>query len=271
MRVDITPTWEDFYARLHRRSGLDLRLYKQEQMQRRILGVVDAKGLRDLGELAARVENDKDEMRWLMDKLAINVSELYRNPEKWTELEKHVLPALLTRSSRLKCWSAGCSYGAEAYTLASVLETSFPGSHSILGTDIDEAALDQARRGEFSAADVRGVPPAVRERHFEPLGEGWRARPGLRKGLSFRKGNLLADRFETNFDLILCRNVVIYFTDAAKEELYRRLFAALRPGGFLFVGSTERIFSARQIGFESPIPFFYQRPLEGHLRWRNAS
>lgn len=271
MQVDITPTWEEFYGRLHKRTGLDLRLYKQEQMQRRILGVVDAKGLRDLKDLATRVEGDPAEMQWLMDKLAINVSELFRNPEKWNELEKHIIPALLTRSSRLKCWSAGCSYGAEAHTLAAILETSFPGSHSILGTDIDEAALAQARRGEFSATDVRGVPDKIRDRHFEPNGEGWRAKASVKKSLTFRKGNLLADRFDNNFDLILCRNVVIYFTDAAKEELYRRLFAALRPGGILFVGSTERIFSARQIGFESPIPFFYQRPLEGHLRWRNAS
>ena len=271
MPVEISPKWEEFYGRLHRRTGLDLRLYKQEQMQRRILGVVDAKGLKDLKDLATRVEGDATEMQWLMDKLAINVSELFRNPEKWTELEKHIIPALLTRSSRLKCWSAGCSYGAEAHTLAAILESSFPGSHSILGTDIDEAALAQARRGEFSAADVRGVPPKIRDRFFEADGEGWRAKPSLKRSLTFRKGNLLADRFDNNFDLILCRNVVIYFTDAAKEELYRRLFAALRPGGILFVGSTERIFSARQIGFESPIPFFYQRPLEGHLRWRNAS
>jgi chemotaxis protein methyltransferase CheR len=271
VQADLTPTWEEFYGRIHRRTGLDLRLYKQAQMQRRILSVLEAKGLADLRELARRVETDPGEMRWLLDKLAINVSELYRNPEKWQEMQRHVIPALLTRSSRLKCWSAGCSYGAEAYTLASILATSFPGTHSILGTDIDEAALDQARRGEFNAADVRGVPPAVLDQYFEPMGEGWRARPTLRRGISFRKGNLLSDRFDSGFDLILCRNVVIYFTDAAKEELYRRLFEALRPGGFLFVGSTERIFSARQIGFESPIPFFYQRPLEGHLRWRNAS
>jgi chemotaxis protein methyltransferase CheR len=269
VRAEITPTWNAFYERIQRRTGLDLRLYKQDQMQRRILGFADAKGFGALEQLADFVEKEAGAIQWLLDKLAINVSELFRNPEKWAELERQVLPGLLARNPRLRCWSAGCSYGAEAHTLAAVLE-GMRVQYSIVGTDIDEEALDQARRGEFSQADFRGVPEKYRS-SFEPFADGWRARPSLRKNLRFRRGNLLADTFETNYDLILCRNVVIYFTEPAKDELFRRFFEALRPGGMLFVGSTERIFSARQIGFESSIPFFYQRPLEGHLVWRYAS
>lgn len=271
MLANATQNWDEFYTRVKRKTGLDLALYKQEQMRRRILSIVENKGHASLLELADRIERDPAEMQWLMDKLAINVSELWRNPEKWVDMEKNVLPALLSRSSRLKCWSAGCSYGAEAHTLASIFESSFPGSHTILGTDIDEAALAQARKGEFNTNDMRHVPTNIRDRYFEQEGETWRARASIRRYLNFRKGNLLADRFDSGFDLILCRNVVIYFNDPAKDDLYRRFFEALRPGGVLFVGSTERIFAARQIGFESPLPFFYQRPLEGHLRWRNAS
>lgn len=269
MRAEVSPEWTRFYDRVERKANLDLRLYKQDQMQRRILSLVDSKGLRDLPGLANYIESDREAMRWMLDKLAINVSELFRNPEKWAELEKQVLPMLLKRSSRLKCWSAGCSYGAEAYTLATVLQT-MKCQYSVLGTDIDETAMAQARLGEFSHADVRGVPERYRS-NFEQAGDKWLAKASLKQSLRFQRGNLLADPFDTNYDLILCRNVVIYFTEGAKDQLFRRFYDALKPGGVLFVGSTERIFSARQIGFECSIPFFYQRPLEGHQTWRNAS
>lgn len=215
--------------------------------------------------------SDKDK-QWFLDKLAINVSELFRNPEKWRELEERILPYLLTRSNKLKCWSAGCSFGAEAYSLATLFEAKFKGPHTILGTDIDLAALGQAKNGEFCQADVRGVPKPYLEGHFEKIANGFRAKDALRRYVTFRTGNLLADKFDGGYDLILCRNVVIYFTEPAKDELYARFLQALKPGGILFVGSTERIFKAKELGFESPIPFFYQRPLEGATKqWRNAS
>ena len=116
------------------------------------------------------------------------------------------------------------------------------------------------------------MPSKYKEKYFEPFASGWRAKPDLKRYLTFKKGDLLADRFDTGFDLIMCRNVVIYFTDGAKEELYRKFFAALKPGGLLFVGSTERIFSAKEIGFTTTVPFFYQKPMEGNTQqWRNAS
>lgn len=262
-----------FYADLKKKTGIDLNLYKQDQMRRRVLSMVDAKGLPSLEAFAQQVCRHEDDLRWFLDKMAINVSELFRNAEKWAELEKTVIPELLTRSSRLRIWSAGCSYGAEAHSFAAVLEGKFPGNHQIVGTDIDQAALDQARRGEFNEADMRCVPADYKQRFFEKQGDSWMAKPALKKYLTFRKGNLLADPFDTDFDLIACRNVVIYFNDTAKDDLYRRFFSALKPGGILFVGSTERIFNGRELGFETPIPFFYQKPLvQGETkRWRNAS
>lgn len=182
-----------------------------------------------------------------------------------------MLPKLISASSKLKIWSAGCSFGAEAHTLACILDNKFQGQHTILGTDIDAAALDQARQGDFCEADMKGVPQPIRDRYFNRAGDRWQAKDSIRKYLTFRRGDLLSDKFDTGYDLILCRNVVIYFTEEAKEVLYRRFFDALKPGGMLFVGGTERIFNSRQIGFEAPLPFFYQKPLEGDNRWRNAS
>jgi chemotaxis protein methyltransferase CheR len=263
--------WTVLFAAGRRKIGLDLNLYKQEQLRRRILGSCDSKGLAGLGELSKLIEADDAACKWLIDRLAINVSELYRNPEKWVELETKVLGPMIRPGRRLKIWSAGCSFGAEAHTIACLLESRFPGAHTVLGTDIDAAALDQARQGSFSDADMRGVPSAVRNRYFTKANDRWTASAEIRKYLTFKRGDLLSDKFDTGYDLILCRNVVIYFTEEAKDLLYARFFHALKPGGVLFVGGTERIFNSRQIGFEAPIPFFYQKPLEEENRWRNAS
>jgi len=85
--------------------------------------------------------------------------------------------------------------------------------------------------------------------------------PEIKACIEFKQHNLLKDRFETGFDLILCRNVVIYFTEEAKDQLYRDFFAALKPGGVLFVGATEAILNFRNMGYESYLPFFYRRPM----------
>ena len=153
-----------------------------------------------------------------------------------------------------------------------LLSVKFVGSHKIFGSDFDESALAQAHQGILSDSDVRGVPVEFRSRYLVPLGDRWKVSEKIRKSCTFQKGNLLADKFQEGFDLIMCRNVVIYFNDAAKNELYGKFYGALRPGGILFVGGTERIFTARQLGFESPLPFFYRKPVEGQTsKWRIAS
>lgn len=265
--------WLRFFQQLKGKTGLDLNLYKPDQMRRRIGSMMEAKGAKDLDQFWKIVGASEADLRWFTDKLAINVSELFRNPEKWTEMRDRILPELLKQSKTLKCWSAGCSFGAEAHTLAALFESKFPGNHTILGTDIDASALEQAMRGEFSDADIRNAPADIRTKFFDHEGIWHRAKPCVKKYLKFRKGDLLADRFEAGFDLIMCRNVVIYFTEAAKDDLYKKFFQALKPGGYLFVGSTERIFNSKEIGFESPWPFFYQKPKIniGEKEWRNAS
>ena len=263
--------FEELYAVVRKSTGLDLSEYKQDQLRRRLLTWAEGRGDHDFAALGTRLAKDPAEMRALFDRISINVSELYRNPERWSDLAKRVLPDLGKRATRLKCWSAGCSFGAEAHTLAAVLET---GGYraSIVGTDIDEDALATARAGLFEASSMRNVPVDVRNKHFSPAPNGtWQAADSLRRNLRFRTGNLLDDRFDEGFDLILCRNVVIYFRDETKDRLYRKFLQALKPGGVLFVGGTERIFDAKGMGFESPLPFFYQKPLRAQDQWRNAS
>lgn len=263
--------WDTFYQALNRKTGLDLHAYKQPQMRRRILGFAENLKLSNLEELWAWMIANPENLDAFRDRMAINVTELFRNPERWVDLEQRILPELVNHNPRLNIWSAGCSYGAEAHSLAMILDKRFPGGHRILCSDIDRAALKQAQQGIFNDADVKPVPEAYRG-YLTPHGRGeWQASEKLRRYMRFQEHNLLKDRFESNLDLIVCRNVVIYFTEETKDELYDRFFKALRPGGILFVGGTERIFSATKIGYETAAPFFYRKPNEASRKWQNAS
>lgn len=263
--------WKTFYDAMKRRSGLDLYKYKAQQLQRRILSMMEARKVDNLSDFWKWLDSSPENITWFMDKLAINVSELFRNPEKWLEMRHKVIPDLLSRSNGLKIWSAGCSYGAEAYSMATLLEAHFPGRHQIVGSDIDQAALSQAREGRFTDADMRCVPAEYKLKYFLQSGSEWLARPELKKYVSFKTGNLLEDRFDGGFDMIMCRNVVIYFTDDAKNQLYEKFVAALKPNGILFVGSTERVFTYKELGLETKLPFFYTKGSNGENKWRNAS
>jgi len=170
------------------------------------------------------------------------------------------VPALAAGGT-LRAWSAGCSYGAEAYTLAAVCRLAAPKAvSSILGTDIDRRAIDRARAGDFSAEDVRDAPPAALARFFTADGDRWRPAAELRALVSFELGDLLRLRPPVSaYDLVLCRNTVIYFTEEVRDALHERLASALRPGGVLIVGATERVTAPESIGLQSMAPFTYRK------------
>ena len=266
-----TPDYTQFKSRVYFRTGIDLNLYKQPQMHRRLSALVERAEVNDFEEYYRLLESTPQEFAIFLDRLTINVSELFRNPEKWEELGAKVLTPMLEKNEPLRVWSAGCSYGAEPYSLTILLDQLQPGvTHSIHATDLDKNILAKARQGKFSRADMKGVPQSVQARYFTPLPEtrpselpdflpAFTVKPEIRNSVTFRAHNLLADGFEKEYDLICCRNVVIYFTDEAKDKLYARFRDALKVGGVLFVGGTERIFNARELGLVSTVPFFYER------------
>ncbi len=267
--------WADyahFALQLKQKTGIDLTLYKEAQMLRRLFALVERSGMKTFREYAAYLQQDPAELTVLLDRMTINVSELFRNAEKWEELERVVLPELLGRRNRLRLWSAGCSYGAEPYSLTLLLEELTPGvRHTIHATDLDRSMLERAQRGRFTFEDLAAPPASRFQRCFlkhekEAASNSpseaafcWEVLPSLRERVMFRQHNLLADAFESDYDLICCRNVVIYFTEAAKEQLYQKFYDALAPGGYLFIGGTERIFHYGQFGFEMPLPFLYRK------------
>lgn len=254
--------YEWFGEQVRRLLGIDLRCYKSQQMERRLQTIMHRFGVRDYAAFVQLLRRDATALAELKDFITINVSEFFRNQEKFDELRNQVLPELLRERRALKVWSAGCSRGMEIYSLAILLSEVAPaGRHRLLATDLDEAVLAEAKAGIYGDRDVANVSPQRLERHFRRLPDGrWEIAPRLKSNISFQCHNLLTDPFGDDFDLIACRNVVIYFTEPVKASLYQRFFSALRPGGVLFVGGTESILNAREVGLEPFMPFFYRRP-----------
>jgi chemotaxis protein methyltransferase CheR len=240
--------------------GVDLSQYKRPQMERRLRTFFARQGIAKLTDCLDGLRKNKTELDALLDRVTINVSQLWRHPEQWTRLESDILPEL-AEAGPVSAWSAGCSYGAEAFTLAAVCHASIPATRvRILGTDIDKRMIERARAGFFSAEDARGVDATEMERGFERVPQGWRAREALRRMMTFELGDLLRLRPRRGAqDLIMCRNTVIYFAEPIRDELHGRLANALRPGGYLVVGATERVSRPTTLGLEMAHPFIYRK------------
>ncbi|MGQ9780255.1 MAG: CheR family methyltransferase [Bacillota bacterium] len=241
-------------------TGLDLSAYKSQQMDRRIHSLMKFWGIESYDEYLRVLRTDAGRFEEFKKKLTINVSEFYRNPERFAELAGVVLPELFRTGRRLRVWSAGCANGAEPYTVAIIIRESGyrPGAY-ILGTDVDRASLRRAEAGLYTPNEVRYVPPDLLAKYFRPAGPGYELAEEIKKAVEFRQADLLADEPGEDWDLILCRNVVIYFTEAAKEDVYGRLCRALRPGGYLMVGGTEPLLNYKDYGLENPLSTFYRK------------
>ncbi len=241
---------------------LDLAQYKPEQVWRRVHAFARANGLDGWAALTTRARREPAFRDRFRDMLTINVSEFFRNPEAWDFLRDHVLTSLLRGRLRLRAWSAGCSIGCEPYSLVMLMQESAPGVLlDLLATDIDPTALERARAGRYSEAQMIGVSAARRARCFVQSGPDWEVRPELRVRARFRRHDLLRDPAEKGCDLTICRNTVIYFTESAKTDLFGRLAASLRPGGVLFIGATETIGDPVRFGLRALGPSFYERTL----------
>jgi chemotaxis protein methyltransferase CheR len=241
--------------------GVDLAQYKRTQMERRVRTWVERRGTPDLGAYGLRLRREPDELDAFLDRVTINVSHLWRHEDQFEALRTAILPELAGRR-RLRIWSAGCSYGAEAYTIAALCREAVPTVQvEIVGTDLDKRIIARARKGHFTAEDARTSPPELLRRHFAPLpGGGWAARPELVRMVRFETGDLLRMAVPAErYDVVFCRNTVIYFTETVRDALHQRLVASLSTGGYLVVGTSERVADPRSLGLTSPFYFMYRK------------
>ncbi len=245
--------WLEFRGALERAVGVPLWQYKQPQMRRRLNSLMHRYHVASWPEFAKAITADVVLLQNVQDTLTINVSEFYRQADRFIDLQERILPAMLAERKRLRIWSAGCSIGCEPYTLSILLDQLDPhGGHQVVATDVDEPILARAKEGTgYFPAEVRAVPPDILEKYFLFDGTTYRVVDSLKKRVTFQKQDLLKDAYPADLDLILCRNVVIYFTEEAKKHIYAGFSNALRPGGMLFVGGSEMIMRSHELGLRA--------------------
>ncbi len=258
-----SPEYTRFKQQVQKLTGLDLNSYK-DQIHRRAHMLMTRWRLKTYDEYYKTISTQDDKLRDFLDYLTINVSEFLRNPSRWDDLKNFVIPELIKSrgNKQLQLWSAGSATGEEPYSLAMLsIECGLSCPPPVAARDIDAGAIAIAKEGKYHKRQLVNVPPEWLNKYFNKLDEKtYQVNDTLKKRVAFSRLNLIEDRFDTNNDLILCRNVVIYFRPETKALLYQKFFNALKPGGFLLVGSTEQIFEYKNYGFESVKPFLYRRP-----------
>jgi len=249
-----------FIDKIYRKLGINLHLYKENQMKRRLTSLRDKRGYTSFQSYYEALQSNEQLLEEFIDRLTINVTEFYRNPKRWDVLEKIVFPKLLQNSRTLNIWSAACSTGEEPYSIALMLTENFPqASYKIIATDLDEKALAKAKKGEYINRSLKDLPVHMKQKYFTKKGSLYLIDDSLKKNITFKKHDLLSDSYPKNVDLIVCRNVLIYFTDKAKKTIYEKFSESLSQNGVLFVGSTEQIFNPAQYRLKVLETFFYEK------------
>ena len=249
-----------FVEQIYRKLGIDLSLYKENQMKRRLKSLYEKNNFKSFTEYFHAIDKSQQLLSEFSDRMTINVTEFFRNQTRWDVLQTKILPLLMKNRSQLKVWSAASSTGEEPYTIAMLLDQLHVKQRTpILATDIDQNVLDIAKAGIYPLKTVGTLKKEYKDKYFEQKEGLYHVKNELKNTVQFKTLNLLADRYPTDLDLIVCRNVLIYFTEEAKDQLYQKFADALRPGGILFVGSTEQIFNPQKYNFEVVDTFFYQK------------
>ncbi|MFA6990397.1 MAG: protein-glutamate O-methyltransferase CheR [Candidatus Gastranaerophilaceae bacterium] len=240
--------------------NLDLTNYKNKQMERRINSLMHKNGIEKLDKYAEILIKDSHQLEDFLNMLTINVSEFFRNTSKFEELSTIYFPEFFKKKKTIKIWSAGCSIGAEIYSICMILDKMGKLNNAeLVASDFDQKIVEKAKSGLYNQLEI-GTVPNDYKKYFTQINENnYQIDKKFISKIKFQKQDLLNSNFEKGFDLILCRNVVIYFTDEAKNKLYKCFYESLNADGILFIGSTERILGHVELGYKLRTSFFYQK------------
>ena len=244
------PLLEEILLQLRSTTGHDFQHYKRATVLRRIERRLHVTGQTDLGGYLHYLEQHPDESTALLADMLIGVTNFFRDREAFEALERHVLPQLACErdpadgSDEIRIWSAGCSTGEEAYSLAMLICEQLALEQrarkvQVFATDLDQRAIGIARSGSYPEAIVTDVPPSRLRQFFVKEDQHYRVRKEVREKVLFARHNLLSDPPFSQIDLIVCRNLLIYLDREVQRDILQMFHFALRPGGYLFLGSSE--------------------------------
>jgi len=253
--------YEYFKKEIYKLTKIDLNAYKEKQMKRRIDTLIGKSGAVGYDGYVQLIHESKEHFDEFVNYLTINVSEFYRNPDQWKLLDEQIIPKLIEKfGTNLKIWSAACSTGDEPYSLVMALSRHLPLRQiKIYATDIDKQVIQKAKVGLYNEKSIAAVPDDLKKKYFTKVGPSYQISDEIKARVEFKEHNLLKDAYPTEQHLIVCRNVLIYFTDEAKDEIFAKFYQSLAPEGILFIGSTEQIINHREIGYHRAGSFFYEK------------
>jgi chemotaxis protein methyltransferase CheR len=268
------PDLRHLIRKVHDRTGIDLGQYKDNYIARRLSTRMNALGASDYRSYASRLDSSPGEYERVVDAFTINVSEFFRDGEPFRVLREKVIPGIVAEKGRtgrrsLRVWSAGCACGEEVYSVSMIL-------HEVLGseygqfavrlyaTDIDDACMGRARLGVYDPASMKSVDKKLVGKYAVAGADGkLMVTEEVKRNVAFRRFDLInGGRFGAYFDLILCRNVMIYFSDEHKRKLLMSFYDALSPGGYLVIGKTETLVGDARTAFEpvNSVERIYRKP-----------
>ncbi len=283
--LDADPAYASLRRLVWSRLGVDLAHYKNKCVERRLGVRLRARHCATLGEYLEHLSKDEAEIQRFLSALTINVTEFFRNPAAFERIREVCFPPMFapgapdsapceTRRRRepVRIWSVGCASGEEPYSLAIILKE-WEGDHpqarrqraEILGTDIDTAMIVLAREGRYDEARLREVSSERRERWFRKEEDGWRMTPEIRAMVRLERADAFRQAPDKPQDLIICRNVLIYFTREQQQILFESFHRVLRPGGYLVLGKAEILIPAARKIFEAICPrerIYAARPIQ---------
>jgi len=259
MQPITSAEFEQIRKLLNERCGIFLHEDQHYLIQTRLSDFVENLGLKNFGELLTRLQAEPEQLLpSVINLMTTNETQWFRDASCWNALEKAILPPLFKKAARgdeIKIWVAGCSTGQEAYSLAILIDEfclakkqpELARYFSIQAMDISEKALQTARSGSYNAFEInRGLSRARMDKYFDQTDGYWLLRPNIRLRVHFETINLTHDFSHLGrFDLILCRNVTIYFTTEVRNKILSRMASMLTPGGSLLLGATESLWQHR--------------------------
>ncbi len=225
--------------------GLDVDGYRDEYLKRRLDIRLRATGTLTYGKYVFYLKNHPEEYPLLLNDLTVNFTMFFRDMDVYLYLEKVLLPKLLVSNS-VRIWSAGCATGEEPYSLAIMVnkilgETSANHQVTILASDIDKDALAKASRGEYLKKQLNGLSDQLIDKYFTREGEVYRVQDFVKRLIRFEQRDLMKEPAHKSLDLILCRNVMIYFSKESQQHIHMNFYEALRGGGYFITGKAEML------------------------------
>ena len=255
MDEDHEAGFHQLIERIYQDRGLDFSHYRKSILKRRVALRLRANNLNSYREYLHVLADNPDEYKKLFDVLTINVSEFFRDMPVWGEIKKLLKKIIIEENdgSRARIWSAGCAKGEEPYSLA-ILTEEIGGSRGvdIYATDIDSGSLSEARRGIYDVGRIRNVPDDTLRKYFDFDGKGnYVLKEFVKNKVIFRRNDLINDAILPKINIIMCRNVFIYFTKPLQETILNKFYDSLVNGGYLIIGKTETILTEAKLIFES--------------------